>query len=91
MPATSDADIARVLYETRSIALLGASPNPERPSQRVMQYLIAEGYAVYPVNPDMAGQTLLGRMVLTVGLRFAQPHKKKGSDLAVAAFSVWWS
>lgn len=63
MPVTSDLDIARVLSTTRSIALLGASPKVQRPSHRVMKYLLARGYAVYPVNPELAGQTLLGQAV----------------------------
>ena len=63
MPVSADADIARVLSDTRSIALLGASHKPERPSHRVMQYLLDQGYEVYPVNPGLAGQSLLGRTV----------------------------
>jgi len=60
---TSDADIARVLAATRSIALLGASHNPARPSHEVMRFLLACGYEVHPVNPGLAGQQLLGRRV----------------------------
>lgn len=60
---TSDADIARVLAATRSIALLGASHNPARPSHEVMRFLLACGYEVHPVNPGLAGQLLLGRRV----------------------------
>ena len=63
MPVTTDADIARVLSDTRSIALLGASHKPERPSHRVMQYLLDQGFEVYPVNPGLSGQSLLGRTV----------------------------
>lgn len=60
MPLTQDTDIARVLRETRSIALLGASHKPERPSHEVMQFLLRHGYEVFPVNPGLAGQELLG-------------------------------
>ena len=63
MPLTSDIDIARVLSRTRSIALLGASSKPARPSYRVMRFLLANGYQVYPVNPGLAGQHLQGRTV----------------------------
>lgn len=63
MPLSSDKDIARVLDETRTIALVGASARPERPSHRVMKFLLENGYKVYPVNPGLAGQTLLGRTV----------------------------
>lgn len=60
MPLTSDKDIARVLSDTRSIALVGASNKPQRPSYRVMAFLLAQGYQVYPVNPGLAGQYLQG-------------------------------
>lgn len=63
MPLSADADIARVLSETRTIALVGASADPQRPSHRVMAFLLANGYEVYPVNPRLAGQQLLGRTV----------------------------
>lgn len=63
MPLTADRDIARVLSSVRRIALLGASANIQRPSHRVMQFLLEQGYEVYPVNPGLAGQTLLGRPV----------------------------
>jgi len=63
MLLTTDRDIARVLAATRSIALLGASHKPSRPSHEVMHFLLAQGYDVYPVNPGLAGQQLLGRRV----------------------------
>ncbi|MBO3759803.1 CoA-binding protein [Ciceribacter sp. L1K22] len=55
--------IATILRETRTIALLGASPNPDRPSNRVMRFLLSKGYDVTPVNPGQAGTELLGRKV----------------------------
>lgn len=60
MPLSSDAQLARLLSATRTIALVGASHKPERPSFRVMAFLLVNGYEVLPVNPGLAGQTLQG-------------------------------
>jgi predicted CoA-binding protein len=59
----SDQVIARILSETRTIALIGASKSPLRPSHSVMSYLQGRGYRVIPVNPGLAGQSLLGETV----------------------------
>jgi predicted CoA-binding protein len=42
---------ARVLARARRIAVVGASPNPIRPSNGVMRYLVRQGYEVVPINP----------------------------------------
>lgn len=65
MPENTDDDatIRRVLTETKVIALVGASPKPERPSHGVMRFLQRHGYRVIPVNPGLAGQTLNGERV----------------------------
>ena len=60
----SDADVARILRNTRQIALVGASNRPERPSHGVMRFLLRHGWEVTPVNPGLAGQTLLDRVVV---------------------------
>lgn len=54
-------DIAEILTDTRTIALVGASDKPDRPSYRVMKYLLDQGYRVIPVSPKVAGSTLLGQ------------------------------
>jgi predicted CoA-binding protein len=59
----NDADLARILRETRTIALVGASPKPERDSHEVMAFLQSRGYRVIPVNPVCAGETILGERV----------------------------
>ena len=63
MRLESDEAIAQLLVQVKRIALVGASARPERPSHRVMQFLLDEGYEVLPVNPGLAGQGLLGQTV----------------------------
>lgn len=64
MRLTSDHDIAKLLSSTQTIALVGASDNPQAASNRVMAFLIAEGYEVFPVNPRLAGQSLFRQTVV---------------------------
>ena len=63
MRLESDEAIAQLLLRVKRIALVGASAKPERPSHRVMQFLLDEGYEVLPINPGLAGQNLLGQQV----------------------------
>lgn len=53
--------LIRILEQTRSIALVGASNRPERASYQVMDYLLEQGFSVYPVNPQLAGAVILGQ------------------------------
>jgi predicted CoA-binding protein len=60
----SDAQIREVLTSTKRIAVVGASNKPERASYGVMQFLLRRGFDVVPVNPGLAGQVLLGQLVV---------------------------
>ena len=51
-----------ILTGVRTIAVVGASPRPSRPSHRVMRYLQRQGYRAIPVNPFAAGGTILGEI-----------------------------
>lgn len=63
MPLSNPEQIRQVLESVRTLALVGASDKPHRPSHEVMAYLQGRGYRVIPVNPNLAGQTLLGETV----------------------------
>ena len=63
MPLTRDEDIARLLTNARTIAVVGASDRPTRPSYGVMQFLQEWGYRVLPVNPQITGEHVLGEFV----------------------------
>ena len=63
MPLSSDDAIAEVLRTVDTIALLGASHKPQRPSYRVMQFLLSHNFKVVPVNPALADSTLLRQRV----------------------------
>ncbi|HXT06239.1 MAG TPA: CoA-binding protein [Roseiarcus sp.] len=58
----SDADIRRILTGVKSIALVGASANPARPSYIVLKYLIGRDYRMLPINPGLAGKAVHGAM-----------------------------
>ena len=59
----SDDELRFVLEEARTIAVVGASPRPERDSHDVMAYLQSRGYRTVPVNPAAAGEKILGERV----------------------------
>ena len=63
MPLTSDEDIAELLKSARTIAMIGASDRPDRPSYGVMRALQEHGYRVLPVNPNITGEHLNGEFV----------------------------
>ena len=63
MPLTADQDIADLLTNARTIALVGASDRPDRASYGVMRFLQDQGYRVIPVNPRITGEHVHGEYV----------------------------
>ena len=63
MPLSRDEDIAELLTNARTIAVVGASDRPDRPSHGVMKALQDHGYRVIPVNPQITGEHVLGEYV----------------------------
>ena len=63
MPLTRDEDIAELLRGARTIAMVGASDRPDRPSYGVMKFLQDWGYRVIPVNPQITGAHVHGEFV----------------------------
>ena len=63
MPLTRDEDIAELLRNARTIAVVGASDRPDRPSYGVIRFLQDWGYRVLPVNPQITGEHVLGEFV----------------------------
>jgi predicted CoA-binding protein len=58
-----DSYLREILTRTSSIAIVGASDDPERPSYEVLSYLLKRGYHVSAVNPKLAGRTILSASV----------------------------
>lgn len=59
----TDDDIRDILTNTKTIAVVGWSPKPDRPSHGVAAYLKRRGYRVIPVNPGQAGEQALGETI----------------------------
>lgn len=60
----SDDDLRDILTSVKTIAVVGWSPKPDRPSHGVAAFLKRRGYRVIPVNPGQAGQSALGETVV---------------------------
>jgi predicted CoA-binding protein len=60
----SDAELRKVLGAVKTVAIVGISTNPARPSYFVGRYLGLKGYTVVPINPGHAGKTLFGKTII---------------------------
>jgi len=60
----SDTLLRKILGETKTIACVGVSMNPVRPSYFVARYLSLKGFTVIPINPGHAGERLFGQQIL---------------------------
>lgn len=65
--------LRNILTSVKTIALVGASPNPARPSHSVMNFLLSKGYHVIPVNPGQEGKEILGQKVYAKLADIAEP------------------
>ena len=102
MPLTHDEDIYELLAGTRTIAMVGASDRPDRPSYGVMAYLQSRGYRVLPVNPQITGEHVHGEYVWRELAQIGEPidmvdifrrpqaaGEAVDQAIAVGAKSVW--
>ena len=102
MPLTSNEDIADLLSNAKTIALVGASDRPDRPSYGVMKYLQDHGYRVIPVNPQITGEHVHGEFIWRELAQIGEPIDivdifRKSEDageivdqaIAVGAKAVW--
>jgi uncharacterized protein len=90
----------QILREARTIALVGASPKPDRPSHGVMRYLLGQGYDVVPVRPLDCEEVLgvpcvatlaeIGRPVDLVDVfrraEHAPAHAREAAEIGAKAF-----
>ncbi len=53
--------LKEILSNVKTIAVVGASSKPDKDSYRVMEAFINFGYEVFPVNPNYAGEKILGK------------------------------
>ena len=102
MPLTTDDEIRTLLEEVRTIALVGASDRPTRPSHGVMASLQAHGYRVIPVNPQITGTHVHGEFVfrdldqlgdpidmVDIFRRSAEAGAVVDQAIAIGAKAVW--
>jgi len=63
VPSASASERLRILNENKTIAMVGLSSDPMRPSHFAAIYMQSEGYKIVPINPRYAGQKILGETV----------------------------
>jgi len=98
----SDEEIAGLLTDARTIAMVGASDRPDRASNGVMKFLQARGYKVFPVNPTITGEHIHGEYVWRELAQIGEPidiidifrNSQAAGDavddaIAVGAKAVW--
>jgi predicted CoA-binding protein len=102
MPLDRDEDIKQLLNEARTIAMVGTSDRPDRPSYRVMKFLQGQGYRVFPVNPQITGEHVHGEYVWRELAQIGEPidivdvfrrpdaaEEAVDQAIAVGAKAVW--
>lgn len=102
MPLKSDEDLKGLLTDTKVIAMIGASTNPERASNHVLEFLLHKGFTVIPVNPGALGETIHGATVVGALSDIDQPvdmvdifrnseaaGEAVDEAIAIGAKSVW--
>ncbi len=72
-PHAREEDMRAMLTRPATIALIIASPKPDRPSHQVMDFLLRQGYRVIPVNPGHPGAFILGQRVFARLSDIAEP------------------
>lgn len=89
-----DSDIYDILRSVKTIALVGASSKEDRPSYKVMKFLLEQGYEVIPVNPGMAGQILLGQQCyaslqdISVAIDMVDVFRQSSAALEIAKEAI---
>jgi uncharacterized protein len=73
MPLRDDEEIAELLTNARTIAMVGASDNPARAAHGVMRFLQKHGYRVIPVNPRIAGERVHGEITCSDLSQIGEP------------------
>ena len=73
MTDETDQLIRDILTGSRVIAMVGASPDPERDSNHVLTFLLERGYHVIPVNPTCAGSEIAGQRVVASLAEIGEP------------------